>query len=152
MAGTNHATGWNRRTWTAFEESITGTTQNTQRRRHAQSLDKDPLQLPRPTLAAEQERSLKYQKEHPHPVPQPVRCNSTGIGGTKRNLRGFSRTGRRVAMNHKPGLKSFREFRKIRRVARTNELNKAHVGKKCAGPYMLISPKWFAICAGAARS
>jgi hypothetical protein len=48
---------------------ITGTTQNTQRRRHAQSLDKDSLQLPRPTFAVEQERSLKYQKEHPHPVP-----------------------------------------------------------------------------------
>jgi hypothetical protein len=34
-----------------LEESITGTTKNTQRRRHAQSLDKDSLQLPRPTLA-----------------------------------------------------------------------------------------------------
>jgi hypothetical protein len=62
-----------------FEEGITGTTQNTQRRRHAQSLDKDSLQLPRPTLAEEQERSLNYQKEHPHPVPKPVRCSSTGI-------------------------------------------------------------------------
>jgi hypothetical protein len=66
----------------AFEEGISGTTQNNPQRRHAQSLDKDSLQLPRPTLAEEQERSLKYQKEHPHPVPKPVRCNCTGIWRT----------------------------------------------------------------------
>jgi hypothetical protein len=73
---TNHATRWNTggHTWTAFEESTTGTTQNTPRRakarRHAQSLHKDSLQLPRLTFAEEQERSLNYQKEHPHPVPR----------------------------------------------------------------------------------
>jgi hypothetical protein len=70
MAGTTYATKRNGRTRTAFEEGITGTTQNTPQRRHAQSLDKDSLQLPRPTFADSQERSLHHQKEHPpHPGP-----------------------------------------------------------------------------------
>jgi hypothetical protein len=85
MAGTNYATRRNGRTRTAFEEGMTGTTQNTPQRRHAQSLDKGPLQLPRPALAdgrANKERSLNYQKEHPHPGRTwPVRCNSTGLWG-----------------------------------------------------------------------
>jgi hypothetical protein len=46
MAGTNHhATRWNRRTRTVFEESTTGTTQNTPRRRHAATATANPRGL-----------------------------------------------------------------------------------------------------------
>jgi hypothetical protein len=55
----------NGRTRTAFQEGITGTTQNTPQRRHAQSLDKDSLQLPRPTLADEQGTKFKLPKGAP---------------------------------------------------------------------------------------
>jgi hypothetical protein len=100
MADTKYATRRNGRALLAFEEGISGTTQNTPQRRHAQSLDKDSLQLPRPTFAEEQERSLNYQKEHPHPVPSLSGAIAQEYGWTKRNLRGFSRIGRRVTMTH----------------------------------------------------
>jgi hypothetical protein len=131
-----------------IEDGITDTAQNTPQRRHAQSQDKhnnraavDLLQLPRPTFADEQERSLHYQKEHPHPGPS--RCNSTGIwqdqmestwvftywkagdndsppprGLKKRPM--TATCGQYHGLSHEPApsrLKSFREFRKIGRVA-----------------------------------
>jgi hypothetical protein len=49
----------------------------------------DSLQLPRPTFADEQERSLNYQKEHPHPGPSRSGAQAQEYGGTKWNLRGF---------------------------------------------------------------
>jgi hypothetical protein len=52
MADADYATRRNgRRTRTAIEDDITGTTKNTPQRRHAQSQDKDSLQLPRPAFA-----------------------------------------------------------------------------------------------------
>jgi hypothetical protein len=53
MAGDDYAAarrnGWTRRT--AIEDDITGTTKGTPQRRHAQSQDKESLQLPRPAFA-----------------------------------------------------------------------------------------------------
>jgi hypothetical protein len=76
MAGAAYTTRRNGRTRTAIEDGITDTAQDTPQRRHAQSQDNtqqrvvvDSLQLPRPTFADEQERSLHYQKEHSHPGP-----------------------------------------------------------------------------------
>ena len=135
MAGTNHATRWNRRTWTAFEESTTGTTQNTQRRRHAQSLDKDSLQLPRPALAEEQERSLKYQTEHPHPVPsRSGRCNCTGKWQDQKEST-WVFTYWEAGDNGSLASSILTEFffgslGKLGEWLRTNELNKAYVKKK----------------------
>jgi hypothetical protein len=90
MVGAEYATRRNGRTRTAIADGIADTAQNTLQRRHAQSQDKhsnraveDSLQLPKLTFADEQERSLHYQKEHPHPGPSRSSATAQEYGRTK---------------------------------------------------------------------
>jgi hypothetical protein len=146
MADAAYATRRNGRTRTAIEDGITGTTENTPQRRHAQSLDKDSLQLPQPALAGDQERSLLLlPKEHRHPGPSRscAIAQSTGIWQDRTESTWFftyweagdndpppprglkqrpltDTCGQYHGLSHEPApprLKSFREFREVGRLA-----------------------------------
>jgi hypothetical protein len=107
IANANHATRRNGRTQTAIDyrrwhnrhgtEHSAKAARAKSRQTHSTGVVVDSLQLPRPAFADEHERSLNYQKEHPNPEPSRSGAQQAQeYGGTKWNLRGFSRTGRRV--------------------------------------------------------
>jgi hypothetical protein len=63
-----------------------------------------PAATAKPALHARPELKGIYlhQKEHPHPGPSRSNATAQEYGGTKWNLRGFSRTGRPVTKSHAP--------------------------------------------------
>jgi hypothetical protein len=103
--------GTGRRTRTAIKDDITGTTKDTPQRherkggtrkkstQHGSAVG-DSLQLPRPNLCNCLGQPLLLPKGHPHPGPSLSCATAQECGGTNWNLRGFSRTRRRVTKSH----------------------------------------------------